>query len=131
MADTKATILIVDDDPDFRFIHKTKLETDGYAVVEADGVDTAMATLGDAKPDIAVIDLMMREVDDGFTLCHRLKRNNPKMPVIMVTSVHTETGMDFDASTQEERAWIKADVLLSKPIRLEQLKAEIDRLLGK
>ena len=33
-------------------------------------------------------------------------------------------------ATEEERSWIKADALLAKPIRFEQLKAEIDRLCG-
>ncbi len=37
--------------------------------------------------------------------------------------------MDFDAATDEERSWIKADAMLAKPIRFEQLKREIDRLL--
>jgi len=38
--------------------------------------------------------------------------------------------MKFDASTKEERSWIKADLFLSKPIRHEQLLREIKRLLG-
>ena len=46
-----------------------------------------------------------------------------------VTGVASETGIDFDASTKEERSWIKADVVLDKPIRFEQLEREIHRLV--
>ena len=45
------------------------------------------------------------------------------MPVILVTAVASETGLDFDAATAEERGWIKADAVLDKPVRFEQLAA--------
>ena len=49
-------------------------------------------------------------------------------PVLLVTGVTGETGLEFDAATAEERRWVPADAVLPKPIRYEQLKAEIDRL---
>jgi hypothetical protein len=49
--------------------------------------------------------------------------------VILVTSVNSETGLGFGMATEEERSWIQADAMLAKPIRFEQLKSEIDRLL--
>jgi CheY-like chemotaxis protein len=62
-------------------------------------------------------------------LCYRIKKQDPTIPVIMVTSVTSETGLDFDATTKEERSWIKADALLDKPVRFEQLQREMNRLL--
>ena len=78
---------------------------------------------------MAIVDLMMENFDDGFRLCYKIKKADKNIPVILVTGVAGETGMDFDASTNEERSWIKADVVLDKPIRFEQLKREMDRLL--
>ena len=72
---------------------------------------------------------MMERMDDGFVLCYDIKKKNADIPVIMVTGVSRETGMEFDAATDEERSWLKADVILAKPIRFEQLTREIDRLL--
>jgi CheY-like chemotaxis protein len=63
-------------------------------------------------------------------LCHHIRKQDPSIPVILVTSVNSETGMDFDMATGEDREWIKADALLAKPIRFEQLLGEIDRLLA-
>jgi CheY-like chemotaxis protein len=130
MSETKKTILLVDDDPDFRFLHKTQLEAAGFEVVEADGCNAATHLLSEMRPDLALMDLIMEEKDSGFTLCYRVKKMDPSIPVIIVTTANSETGMDFGTDTPEERKWIKADRLLPKPLRFEQLKAAIDALIG-
>ena len=43
----------------------------------------------------------------------------------MVSSVTSRSGLEFDAITDGERAWIKADAFLAKPVRFEQLQREI------
>jgi CheY-like chemotaxis protein len=125
----RRTVLVVDDDRDFLFQQKLQLEAAGFDVLEATGTHEAAEILSRQRPDLAVVDLMMENADDGFTFCYHLKKKDPTIPVIMVTSVNSETGMDFDAATDEERRWIKVDAFLSKPIRFEQLKQQIDRLL--
>ena len=61
-------------------------------------------------------------------LSYHIKKKYPGLPVILVTGVAAETGLEFDSTTGEERSWIKADRVLAKPIRFEQLAAEIHRL---
>jgi DNA-binding response OmpR family regulator len=129
-ANGKRTVLLVDDDVDLVFELKVQLEAAGYAVATAHGDKQARETVEAAGPDIAVVDLMMEEHDSGFALCHYLKRERPAMPIILLTAVASETGIDFDATTAEERSWIKADTLLHKPVRFETLAAEIERLLS-
>ena len=129
MNDEKKTILVVDDDEDFLFQQKVQLEAAGYAVITAGGSKEARKLLRTNKPDMAVIDLMMEEMDAGFTLCREIKNVYPGCPVVICTGVTSETGMEFDAATDEERAWIKADALLDKPVRFEQLQREIKRLV--
>ena len=73
---------------------------------------------------------MMEHPDAGFVLCHHIRKKDPSIPVILVTSVNSETNLDFDLASEEDRNWINADALLSKPIRFEQLLSEIDRLLA-
>lgn len=124
------TILLVDDDIDFITQQELQLQAVGYEIITANGVQEAMDLLKDQKADLAVVDLMMQHMDDGFVLSHRIKTAYPSMPVIILTGVASETGMEFDTSTQEERSWIKADALLTKPVRFEQLRGEIDRLLS-
>jgi len=123
-------VLVVDDDPDFLAQQELQLSAEGFKVVTAEGQAQAEELLEDVRPDIAVLDLMMEHFDGGFALCYRVKKKYPSVPVIIVTGVTSETSLSFDAATAEERSWVKADALLPKPIRFEQLKREIDRLLN-
>ena len=123
------TILVVDDDPDFLLQEQVMLEAAGFNVITAPSRTEAEAMLARKKPDMAMIDLMMDAADDGFTLCHHIKGRYPDLPVIMITAVAAETGLEFDAVTKGERSWVKADAILSKPVRFEQLEREVRRLL--
>ncbi len=122
-------ILLVDDDIDFLTSMRAQLEAAGYEIVSAEGVAEAREKFAAGSFDAAIIDLMMEETDGGFALCYELKQKSPDMPVIMVSAVTSETGIRFGASSDEERAWIKADAFLAKPARFEQLQRELDRLL--
>lgn len=124
------TILVVDDDEDFILQQRALLEAMGYKVVTANTRHKAEELFVKAKPDLAVVDLMMEDLDAGFTLCHLMKQARPTLPVILVSSVIKETGFEFDVATEEERSWVKADAMLDKPLRFEQLQREISRLLG-
>ena len=127
---SQKTVLLVDDDPDFLYQQQRQLEAAGLTVVAAENEKQAERLLAKMRPDLAVVDLMMENVDGGFTLCYHIKKLDPSIPVILVTSVNNETGLHFDAADPEQQSWIKADAFLSKPIRFEQLKKEVDRLLG-
>jgi DNA-binding response OmpR family regulator len=126
----KTQILLVDDDEDFLFQHRIQLENAGFAVTTATTRAQAETAIASFTPDLAILDLMMEQHDDGFVLSHHLKRVFPGLPVIMVTAVTSETGLVFDPSSAAERAWVGADALLAKPIRFEQLRREIERVLA-
>lgn len=129
-AETPAkTILLVDDDEDFLLQTRLQLVAAGYTVATAGGLGDADQKLAEVNPDLVVADLMMEYLDAGFVLCHHVKKRNPKTPVILVTAVTSETGMEFESASADERAWIKADAILTKPVRAEQLCREIERLL--
>jgi two-component system, OmpR family, response regulator len=122
-------VLIVDDDPDFLLQHETHFQALGFEVATADREDAARELLDQRQPDLAVVDLMMQQPDSGFTLCHEMKRRYPDLPVIMVTSAGSITGYDFSSLSSAQRNWIRADAVLAKPIRFDQLQREVNRLL--
>lgn len=126
----KKTILIVDDDPDFLLQLELILGSSGYRIIKAETRGKAEELLARNRPDALVADLMLEEDDDGFMLCYRAKKLYPDLPVIIVTGVAGETGIEFAAITREERSWIKADILLDKPVRPEQILGELEKLLG-
>jgi CheY-like chemotaxis protein len=121
-------VLIVDDDPDFLDQMEIMMQKD-FDLIRATNQKEAEKLLETVTVDAAVLDLMMESADAGFALAYHIKKKNPATPVIIITSVMSETGMDFEAKTPEEHSWIKADAILSKPIRYEQLKHEIQRLM--
>ncbi|MBN2193053.1 MAG: response regulator [Polyangiaceae bacterium] len=126
----RKTILVADDDSDIRVQITIALKSAGYDVVEADGQEAAEEALLRFQPDLCVFDLMMEEMDSGFVLCHEAKRTYPDTPVILLTAVTSQTGIDFTSQTPQQRSWVKADLLLHKPVLAEQLVARVRELLA-
>lgn len=123
------TVLVVDDDLDYLNVMEAQLSRAGFRVQTCDNVTSAESWLSDHTPDLVIVDLMMDNHDDGVTLCHAIKRVHPNLPIIMVTAVTSATGIEFDAHGSGTASWIKADALLAKPVRFEQLQRELTRLL--
>ncbi len=126
----KGTILIVDDDPDFLFQLKVAVQNMGFKTITADTQKEAEEIIEKTRPDLAILDLMMENMDTGFILCHKIKQRYPDVPIIIASAVTAETGLTFDVNTPEDKEWIKADVFLDKDIRTDQLQKEINKLLG-
>lgn len=123
----KEIVLIVDDDIDFLDSHKILLEQSGFTTITAESRKEAEELLEKTRPNVAIIDLMMEEPDGGFVLAHHLKRKYPDVPVIIASSVTSETGLEFDEGTGEGNSWVKADAILSKPLRFEEIQAVLKR----
>jgi len=123
-------ILVVDDDVDQLDYVATILKADGYQVTTAQGQKEGEEAILTAIPDLAILDLMMENMDSGFVLCHQIKRMYPDTPVILLTAVESATGVGFAHTSSGAASWIKADTLLDKPVRPEQLRNEVKRLLA-
>lgn len=131
MTEKRKIVLLVDDDVDFLFQKKMELEEAGYTVVTAEGRRKATEVIAQTRPDVVVLDLMMEDTDAGFVLSHEIKKKYNDLPIVMVTAVTSHAGIEFQSITQSEKSWIKADKILTKPIRTEQLIREIERLVLK
>jgi CheY-like chemotaxis protein len=128
-----AKILLVDDDADLLEANRLYLEAQGFEVRTAASAAEGLATLESFQPDLITADLMMEHHDSGFTFCRKVK-DRPQTaatPIIMLTGVLRETGIDFSRRTREERAWIPADELIAKPVTPQQLCDRIVRHLGR
>ena len=125
------TVLVVDDDPDVREQFQAQLAALGHKVVCASGREEAERMFSEVDPDLAIVDLMMEEPDAGFVLCHHLRQQRENLPILVVTGVAGETGIEFGNEGGGMCSWCKADAVLSKPVRFEQLKREIDMLFGR
>jgi len=131
MKPVKPLILIVDDDMDYLYQMKIRLEKFGFDVIQAESQKEAEEIIEKTKPSLAILDLMMENEDSGFILCYKMKKKYADVPIIIATAVAAETGISFDVNDENNRKWIKADCFLEKGIRGDLLKAEIDKLLSK
>lgn len=125
----KKKILVADDDPDILEQVTATLSAAGYEVLPVEDRAAAEEVMLRTRPDLAIFDLMMEEKDTGFALSYQIKKLYPDTPVIMLTAVTSATGISFVTQNAEARAWTRADKILDKPVRPEQLRAEVRRLL--
>ena len=113
------TILLVDDDPDFRLNTSDALHAAGYQVIEADNGYQALKLCQMNPPDLILLDAVMAEMD-GFETCQRLQtiKSLVNVPILMVTGLD-----DVDSVTQAFDSG--ASGFVTKPVNYMVLKHHI------
>jgi signal transduction histidine kinase/ligand-binding sensor domain-containing protein/DNA-binding response OmpR family regulator len=118
------SILVVDDNDDFRFYMVENLRG-LYNVIEANNGKIAYEKANQFLPDIIVSDVTMPEMD-GIELCKQLKSevNTSHIPIVLLTAntLSEDKIAGFEAG---------ADEYISKPFNVGVLKARIRNLLIK
>jgi two-component system, OmpR family, alkaline phosphatase synthesis response regulator PhoP len=128
--ETRPKILIVDDDVDFIEITKFALEGNGYEVFSAESGPEGWKQVNREKPDLILMDLMMERLDAGMALSQKIKKRFPAIPILMLTSISRETGMDFSPRTAEDLKELHVDDFCTKPIKAKPLLEKIEKLLA-
>ena len=131
MAEMPALILIVDDDYDFLEVNRMVLEKAGYRVSTAADPEQALRTMANETPDLIITDLMMTDLDSGFSFARSLKADPAyaRIPVIIATSVSSALGFDFRPHSAEELADMHVDAYFDKPLDTGRLLKKIAELL--
>ncbi len=121
-AAAKCTVLVVDDDLSLTRTLKDFLVEEGYDVETAHNGEQALA-LQQRNPGIclALLDLMM-PATDGISLMEKLRRNNPELPVLIMTGFGT-------IETAVEAIKRGAEDYLTKPLEPEAVIKKVGRIL--
>ncbi|GKV54705.1 DNA-binding response regulator [Sporosarcina sp. NCCP-2222] len=114
------TVLIIDDEPQMRRLIRTFLEKDGYLVEEATDGLHALKRLGEVKPDLCIVDVMMPYMD-GFTFAAELKQISD-IPLIFLSA----RGEEWD---KVQGLKIGGDDYIVKPFLPSELLARIESVL--
>ena len=122
-------VLIIDDDMEFVKLYSLYLRNKGLDVSAAYSAGEALEALAATSPDIVVLDVMMEHFDSGFNVSKTIKSSHPDLPIILMTAISEETGLDFQPKTDEERELMHADAFLDKGASPEDLLDRIRELV--
>ena len=117
-ANGNGTVLVVDDEPDVRYLLRITLEYAGYEVVEAAHGEAALDQTRRATPRLVLTDWMMPRMGGG-ELIERLRadESTKAIPIVIVSGTRGVEG--------------GADAVLGKPFDPSELIVLVDRLTGK
>jgi len=116
MTGPQATILVVEDEPDIRRFLRSSLGTEGYSVVEAESGERGVVDAGTHKPDLAIVDLGLPDID-GVEVIRRIRAWSP-MPILVLSARATE-------HAKVEALDAGADDYVTKPFGVGELLARV------
>ena len=119
-------IMIIDDEEDMRLYLQTLFRKAGYETVTAVNGEDALNRIGEAKPDLITLDILMPQ-KSGLNFFEALRRlpDAQKLPVIVVSGVTGHSDF-FDQARLGGPT-----VFVDKPIQPDSLLARVEELLGK
>ena len=138
--DAKARILVVDDNRSIVRVLEQLLKKDGFDVITAfDGLE-GLQKARDEKPDMAILDVVMPEMD-GYEMCRQLQGdpNTARIKVLMLTkkgrvddigeSIEDRRRLDGRVQARMEAFEAGALDFLSKPVTARDLLDRVGGLL--
>jgi len=125
------SIVVLDDDADFLDLNSRMLQRAGYRVRAFATSAEAMRAILQDPPDLIITDLMMENLDSGFTFSQAVK-DDPRLksvPVIVVTAMTSQRGFDFRPQSQDDLAAMNAEAFFEKPVDYHRLIDKVDEIL--
>jgi len=110
-------LLIVDDEVDIATSIQYVLSQEGFSTLMAHNGLKAISLYEAERPDLIILDLMMPELD-GYEVCRRIRANDKRTPILMLTArtseIDTVVGLELGANDY-----------IAKPVRLRELVARV------
>jgi CheY-like chemotaxis protein len=124
MTAERRLVLIADDDEDVLVLVRTVLERSGHEVIAARDGAEALALAGERRPDLAVLDISMPEVD-GLEVLRRFHADGEtsELPVVLLSALAQEAdvALGFEAG---------ASAYVRKPFSPRELTERVAELLS-
>lgn len=118
MAETRRTVLVVEDDADLRRMYRTALTLAGFVVREASDGHHALYDLDQHRPDVIVLDIMLPTIS-GIAVQQELAAGayTRHIPIVVVTGA--AIGPDLDVAC-----------MLRKPVTPDELVIAVQKCLA-
>jgi DNA-binding NtrC family response regulator len=118
----KKWVLVVDDDRDTRGQLALLIEMLGYETLTAGNVAEALKIYCEHPVDCVITDLVLPD-QDGTEILHEVHRQNPKLPVIILTGYPSPDTIQMSLA---ENAY----TYVEKPVQGERIKDLLEHALG-
>lgn len=115
-------ILIVEDDETILMGLKDDMEFEGYEVTVADNGKEGYMLAKGKEFNLIILDILLPELT-GFEICKKLREENVKTPIIMLTAARTE---EMDKVMGLEMG---ADDYVTKPVGSREMVARVKAIL--
>ncbi len=115
------TILIVDDEKNYRVVLQALLAPEGYEVITAGTGREALKLIQEADIDLLITDMKMPRMS-GMELLEETKKINSYLPVIMMTAYGT---IEMAVEAMKKQAFD----YITKPFQNEELKLTVKKAL--
>jgi two-component system, OmpR family, alkaline phosphatase synthesis response regulator PhoP len=117
----KLKILVVDDEPSISMLLEFNLKLAGFDVQCVYDGEAVFDALRSFRPDLIILDLMLPKLD-GIQVCRRLRSENNKVPIIMLTAMQ-------DLNDKIAGLDNGADDYMTKPFSPQELVSRIQAIL--
>jgi DNA-binding response OmpR family regulator len=117
------TILIVEDERDAVEMYRIVLEVEGYQVMVAYTLPSAIKQLEKRKPDLVLLDVVLRG-SSGLDLCEKVRKDPllADLPIVIISNL--DSPEDIKAGLEAG-----ANVYLTKPISQDELLEAVQQNL--
>ena len=120
---TKASLLVVEDEESLREALKLNLEMEGYEVTTADKGPDVLKLVKNEYFDLILLDIMLPGMD-GLTVCETIRMQHNHVPIMFLSA--RNSGADRVAGLKKG-----GDDYMTKPFNLEELLLRVDKLIAK
>src|SRR5688572_31040148 len=120
---TKASILLVEDEENLHDALKLNLELEGYEVSSAYDGGAAIKAVQSEYFDLIILDVMLPEMD-GINVTETIRLGNNEVPILILSAKN---------SSADKVLGLKkgADDYMTKPFNLEELLLRVQKLIEK
>lgn len=119
--DSKAHILLVEDDQSLAFVIRDNLQKEGYTVSHANNGKEALRLFDPSFHNLCVLDVMLPQLD-GFTCAERIREMDSHTPILFLTAKSLE-------EDKLEGFRKGGDDYITKPFSFQELLCRIEVFL--